>query len=359
MNESYLNVKRNCAKGGKERKSRHFKKNGTEKEARKNDFEEDPHGGTNLELGKQAVDMANGQTEIEGEANQESRLRQLVIKLHTPRRKGFLTESEIRYILKRAIRILKNEPTMLELEAPIVICGDVHGQYNDLIRMFQYGGWPPEKQYLFLGDYVDRGPQSIETICHLLLYKVMFPKRISLLRGNHECRPVNVVYGFMQECKNRYSVELFDRFQEVFSWLPICALVSQKLLCMHGGISPHLASLDQIKAIGRPLDVPRSGLICDLLWSDPDPEISGWKPSHRGASYLFGSDTVLQCCNRLKIDLVVRAHQVVPKGFEFFAQNHLVTIFSAPNYCNEFDNAGAIMLIDEHLRCRILVCFTE
>jgi len=262
-----------------------------------------------------------------------------------------LTEQEIRQLCLTAKEIFMSQPNLLELEAPIKICGDIHGQYSDLLRLFEYGGFPPEANYLFLGDYVDRGKQSLETICLLLAYKVKYPENFFLLRGNHECASINRIYGFYDECKRRYNIRLWKTFTDCFNCLPVAALVDEKILCMHGGLSPELKSLEQIKRIPRPTDVPDTGLLCDLLWADPDKDIQGWGENDRGVSYTFGPDSVSDFLSKHDLDLVCRAHQVVEDGYEFFAKRQLVTIFSAPNYCGEFDNAGAMMSVDETLMC--------
>ena len=151
--------------------------------------------------------------------------------------------------------------------------GDVHGQYYDLLRLFEYGGFPPDSNYLFLGDYIDRGKQSLETVCLLLAYKIKYPENFFLLRGNHECASINRISGFYDECKRRHTIKLWKVFTDCFNCLPIAALVDDKILCMHGGLSPELNKIDTIKNIVRPTDVPDTGLLCDLLWSDPDKEI--------------------------------------------------------------------------------------
>ena len=204
---------------------------------------------------------------------------------------------------------------------------------------------------MFLGDYVDRGKQSLECISLLLAYKIKYPNNFFLLRGNHECASINRIYGFYDECKRRYSISLWKTFTECFDWLPISALIDGRILCMHGGISPDLRSLDQIRQIKRPTDIPDTGLLCDLLWSDPERDIMGWGENDRGVSVTFGVDMVIKLLEMTNIDLICRAHQVVEDGYEFFADKGLVTIFSAPNYCGEFDNSGAIMNVDEDLCC--------
>jgi len=275
----------------------------------------------------------------------------LQVRSARPGKEVQLPERQITLLCNGAREIFLQQPILLELEAPIKIVGDVHGQYYDLLRLFEYGGFPPEANYLFLGDYVDRGKQSLETVCLLLAYKVKFPENFFLLRGNHECASINRIYGFYDECKRRYSVKLWRTFTTCFNTLPVSAVVDDKILCMHGGLSPELKSFEQIKRIMRPTDVPDSGLLCDLLWSDPDRDISGWGENDRGVSYTFGSDVVTKFLNKHDLDLICRAHQVVEDGYEFFARRQLVTLFSAPNYCGEFDNAGAMMSVDDTLMC--------
>ncbi|KAK3121870.1 hypothetical protein QOZ80_8BG0662090 [Eleusine coracana subsp. coracana] len=266
-------------------------------------------------------------------------------------KKVLLTESEIRQLCGAAKDIFLSQPNLLELEAPINVCGDIHGQFSDLLRLFDYGGLPPTSNYLFLGDYVDRGKQSIETICLLLAYKIRYPDNFFLLRGNHECASINRIYGFYDECKRRFSVRLWKLFTDCFNCLPVAAVIDDKILCMHGGLSPDLDSLDRVREIQRPVDVPDQGLLCDLLWSDPDRENSGWGDNDRGVSFTFGADKVAEFLNKHDLDLICRAHQVVEDGYEFFADRQLVTIFSAPNYCGEFNNAGALMNVDASLLC--------
>jgi serine/threonine-protein phosphatase PP1 catalytic subunit len=262
-----------------------------------------------------------------------------------------LTQEEIKVLCTKSLEIFMEEPVLLEISAPVNICGDTHGQYNDLLRLFEFGGRPPKTNYLFLGDYVDRGKNSVETMGLLLAYKIKYPNNIYLLRGNHESELINHVYGFYDECRRRYNLKIYKLFSDCFNWLPISAIVDDKILCMHGGISPDLNSLDKIRKIVRPTEVPDKGLLCDLLWSDPDKNVDGWGTNERGVSYTFNENIVNKMVEDLDIDLICRAHQVVEKGYEFFADKKLVTVFSAPNYCNQFDNAGGMMIVDENLIC--------
>ena len=270
-----------------------------------------------------------------------------------------LSEDELKYLCIKSMEIFMQESSFLELTAPIIICGDIHGQYHDLIRLFDFGGSPQKKQYLFLGDYVDRGKNSIECIALLLAYKVKYPKNIYLLRGNHESEMINRTYGFFDECRRRYNLRTWKIFSDCFNWLPIAALVNERILCMHGGISPDLQSLNNIKQIVRPTEVPDKGLLCDLLWSDPEKGAEDWASNSRGISVLFNENLVEKALDELDIDLICRAHQVVEEGYEFFAQRKLVTVFSAPNYCGEFDNSGAFMIVNKDLMCGFKVLVAE
>ncbi|KAK7398125.1 serine/threonine protein phosphatase Pzh1 [Neonectria magnoliae] len=262
-----------------------------------------------------------------------------------------LKNAEIVAICQRAREVFLSQPALLELDAPVKVVGDVHGQYTDLIRMFEMCGFPPMSNYLFLGDYVDRGKQSLETILLLLCYKLKFPENFFLLRGNHECANVTRVYGFYDECKRRCNVKIWKTFVDCFNTLPIAAIVAGKIFCVHGGLSPALSHMDDIRNIARPTDVPDYGLLNDLLWSDPADMEQDWEANERGVSYCFGKRVITDFLAVHDFDLICRAHMVVEDGYEFFNDRVLVTVFSAPNYCGEFDNWGAVMSVSAELLC--------
>ena len=272
---------------------------------------------------------------------------------------NLLSFEELKYLCTKSMELFMEDSVFLELSAPIIICGDTHGQFRDLLRLFDFGGVPPKKTYLFLGDYVDRGKNSIETISLLLAYKIKYPKNIYLLRGNHECEMINRTYGFFDECKRRYNLRIWKIFSDCFNWLPISALVNERILCMHGGLSPELTDIDCLKKIVRPTEVPDKGLLCDLLWSDPEKGVEDWAPNQRGISVLFNEKIIKKTLEDLDIDLICRAHLFVENGYEFFAQRRLVTVFSAPNYCGEFDNAGGFMIVNKDLMCGFKVLVPE
>ncbi|KAF8274074.1 Metallo-dependent phosphatase-like protein [Lactarius quietus] len=262
-----------------------------------------------------------------------------------------LKNPEIVAICQAAREIFLSQPTLIELSPPVKIVGDVHGQYSDLIRLFEMCGFPPAANYLFLGDYVDRGKQSLETFLLLLCYKIKYPENFFLLRGNHECANVTRVYGFYDECKRRCNIKTWKTFVDVFNCLPIAAIVASKIFCVHGGLSPSLQTMEDIKALQRPTDVPDYGLLNDLLWSDPSDTALDWEDNERGVSFCFGKAIINEFLVRYDMDLICRAHMVVEDGYEFWNDRTLVTVFSAPNYCGEFDNYGACMSVSEDLLC--------
>ena len=279
----------------------------------------------------------------------------LAVRGNKPGKQVDLGEDEIKFLIDKSLQIIREQKMLVELEAHLHVCGYIHGQYYDLLRIFEHCGYPGEYNYLFLGDYVDRGKQSLETVCLLLCYKIKYPEKVTLLRGNHESSVTNRIYGFYDECKRRYNIRLWKSFTELFNYLPVAALIDDKILCMHGGLSPDLKSIENIKDISRPTEIPDNGLLCDLLWSDPDKEAVEYDENDRGVSVIFGEKVVTDFNKKNDLDLIIRAHQVVDDGYEFFANRQLITIFSAPNYCGEFDNSAGIMIIDDSLTCSLKV----
>jgi len=242
-----------------------------------------------------------------------------------------LTIAEIAAICLQAQKVFLSQPALLELDAPVKIVGDIRGQYPDLIRLFEMSGIPPNENFLFLGNYVNRGKQSLETILLLLCYKLKYPENFFLLRGKQECAIVTRVYGFYDECKRRCNIKTWQTFIDTFNTLPFAAIVAEKIFCVHGGLSPSLSHMDDIRNIARPTDVPNYGLLKDLLWSDPAEINYDWEVNERGDSYCFGKKVITQFLERYNFDLVCRADMVVEDGYEFFNDRILVTVFSAPN----------------------------
>ncbi|PAV79780.1 hypothetical protein WR25_11115 [Diploscapter pachys] len=258
---------------------------------------------------------------------------------------------DLHIVMNMAINKFKRGPSLLEIKAPITICGDLHGQFADLHRILAALGQPYKgTRYLFLGDYVDRGSHSTELITFLLALTLLLPKRVYLLRGNHEIPNINKSYGFLHELRERYHAEkvtmdLYYHFNEVFSYLPLAGLVAGKILCMHGDkcISPELKSLNDIREIQRPIGMVKPSLVQDLLWSDPNARIKGFQKNKvRAVSFLFGEDAVRSTLKDLNIQLIVRAHQVIEYGYQFFCDKKLVTIFSAERYLDGCNIAGLL-----------------
>ncbi|WCJ40120.1 Serine/threonine-protein phosphatase BSL3 [Euphorbia peplus] len=279
------------------------------------------------------------------------------------RRQFFLDCNEIADLCDSAERIFSSEPSVLQLRAPIKIFGDLHGQFGDLMRLFDEYGSPSTAgdiayiDYLFLGDYVDRGQHSLETISLLLALKVEYPHNVHLIRGNHEAADINALFGFRIECIERMGerdgIWVWHRINRLFNWLPLAALIEKKIICMHGGIGRSINHVEQIESLQRPISMEAGSIVLmDLLWSDPteNDSVEGLRPNARGPGLVtFGPDRVMEFCNNNDLQLIVRAHECVMDGFERFAQGHLITLFSATNYCGTANNAGAILVLGRDL----------
>lgn len=260
-----------------------------------------------------------------------------------------LTLTEIRKLCDLARPILAASPNVTPVKLPVTVCGDIHGQFHDLLELFRIGGPLPTTNYLFLGDYVDRGYYSVETVSLLLAAKIRYPDRITILRGNHESRQITQVYGFYDECLRKYgSADVWRLFTDLFDYLPLTALIDNKVFCLHGGLSPGIDTLDDIRQLDRVQEVPHEGPMCDLLWSDPD-DRCGWGISPRGAGYTFGLDISEAFNHTNGLALVARAHQLVMDGFQWSQDNNVITIFSAPNYCYRCGNEAAIMELNDRV----------
>lgn len=349
-----------------------------------------------------------------------------------------IPESQVRELCYKARELLIEEGNVVQVDAPVTICGDIHGQFHDLMELFRVGGDVPDTNYLFMGDFVDRGFYSLESFLLLLCLKVRYPDRITLIRGNHESRQITTVYGFYDECLRKYgSANVWRYCCEVFDYLALGALVlgtsttleptftsmdqqSQStipvvddeieieimnarnevtrrfarnrrrlyenenlasspptspnpntpmkpgpsgtgasgdsagsynsgggaVLCVHGGLSPLVDTVDKIRLLDRKQEVPHEGAMCDLLWSDPD-EIDGWGLSPRGAGFLFGANIVKQFNYINDLSLIARAHQLVMEGFKEMFDSSVVTVWSAPNYCYRCGNVAAILELGE------------
>jgi serine/threonine-protein phosphatase PP1 catalytic subunit len=244
-----------------------------------------------------------------------------------------LTPEFVLWLLQSVEPILEREPNLIPLASPINICGDLHGQLDDLNSILRLAGLPPDSRYLFLGDYVDRGKHSVEVVCLLFCLKLDSPDHVYLLRGNHECRYMTREYGFEEECRAKLNKPLYQSFCQVFDQLPIAAVIDGSIFCVHGGLSKEIKTLAQINQLHRAEEIPDIGALSDLVWSDPDPSVRGWKPSDRCATFLWGFNVSQRFLEHNDLVMIVRAHEVVPQGYQFpFAPDKsVVTVFSATN----------------------------
>lgn len=261
----------------------------------------------------------------------------------------FIKESEVKSLCIKAREILTQEGNVLQVHAPVTVCGDIHGQFYDFIELFRIGGDSPYTNYLFMGDFVDRGYYSVETFLLMLALKVRHPDRVQLIRGNHESRQITQVYGFYDECLRKYgSAQVWRYCTEIFDLLALAAVIDGKVFCVHGGLSPAVQEIDDIRKLERRQEVPHEGPMSDLLWSDPE-DITGWTISNRGAGYLFGQDVVQKFNHSNNVELIARAHQLVMEGYKTIFNDTLVTVWSAPNYCYRCGNIAAILELNEQL----------
>lgn len=288
-----------------------------------------------------------------------------------------MSEEQALWILREGTEILKKEPNMLEVEAPVTVCGDVHGQYYDLMKLFEVGGNPADTRYLFLGDYVDRGYFSIECVLYLWSLKIWYPNTLWLLRGNHECRHLTDYFTFKLECKHKYSETIYEACMDSFCSLPLAALMNKQFLCIHGGLSPELNTLQDLNnvscsflimvttanvQIDRFREPPTHGLMCDLLWSDPLEEFGMEKGNEffvhnhvRGCSYFFSYAAACQFLERNNLLSIIRAHEAQDQGYRMYRKTRttgfpsVMTIFSAPNYLDVYNNKAAVLKYENNV----------
>ena len=261
-----------------------------------------------------------------------------------------LSEEDLKQLCEKAKEIFIEESNVQNVSAPVIICGDLHGQIYDLLELFKKGGEIPSSRYIFMGDYVDRGYNGVEVLELLLALKIKYPDYITLLRGNHESRQICFAYGFYEEITRKYgNANAWEYFTDLFDYLPLAALVEGKIFCVHGGLSPYVSTIDQIRLINRKMEIPREGVFCDLMWSDPD-DIETWIISCRGAGWIYGWKVVDEFTHINGLDLICRAHQLVMEGFKYWFKNkNLATVWSAPNYCYRCGNRASILKLSENL----------
>lgn len=267
------------------------------------------------------------------------------------------------------------ESNVVHIAAPVTVVGDIHGQFFDMIEIFKIGGFCPDTNYLFLGelslevlacspccfssskianapyrpgDYVDRGLFSVETISLLVCLKLRYPSRVHLIRGNHESRGVTQSYGFYTECNRKYgNANVWHYFTDMFDFLTLSVVINNQIFCVHGGLSPSIHSIDQIKIIDRFREIPHEGPMADLVWSDPDPERDEFSLSPRGAGYTFGAQVVKKFLDVNKMNHILRAHQLCQEGYQVLYDDRLSTVWSAPNYCYRCGNMASVLEVSD------------
>mmetsp|Transcript_8079 Transcript_8079/g.7936 ORF Transcript_8079/g.7936 Transcript_8079/m.7936 type:complete len:580 (-) Transcript_8079:33-1772(-) len=291
--------------------------------------------------------------------------------------------TETRFVLRKEIvlsliqdceNILKNEPNVIRIRAPVKIYGNLHGQYIDLLRFFEMWGEPSDKNvdgdiesfdYIFLGDYVDRGNRSLETICLLMSLKVKHPDQIFMLRGHHEDISVNSIYGFADECRQRLNEDtndpnsVYQKINKMFTFLPLACVIEDRILCVHGGVGHGIRSLDELDAIPKPIEVAQNAtlqdqqILMDVLWSDPCEKENemGFKANTARDStgsrniVKFGADRLQRFLADNRLLMVIRSHECVMEGYDRNSQGDLITVFSATDYCGKYKNAAAILVV--------------
>lgn len=269
----------------------------------------------------------------------------------------------IKKLIKSVKQIFQHEQTLINIQInnesatndssknrSIIVVGDIHGNIDDLIKIFQKFGYPPyeNRAYLFLGDYVDRGSNSLEVIILLFALKVKFPDHIFLIRGNHESKFVSSQYGFKDECITYFDHSIYKQFCHAFSYIPIAATINQSIFCVHGGISPFVQDIEQIKQIQKPIrDVRTTKIVSELLWSDPSssPTPFSFRPSNRGIGYIYSESDINNFLNKNNLDLIIRAHKFCQKGYSWCGDKCL-TVFSSSDYCGD-ENSAAVVVIEK------------
>lgn len=285
-------------------------------------------------------------------------------------KKELLAESVVEAICAKTKELLMKESNVVHIRAPVTVVGDIHGQFFDMMEIFKIGGPCPDTNYLFLGmfwfighvrhatsthdadnvlgDYVDRGLFSVETISLLVCLKLRYPHRVHLIRGNHESRGVTQSYGFYTECSRKYgNANVWHYFTDMFDFLTLSVVINDQIFCVHGGLSPSIHSIDQIKIIDRFREIPHEGPMADLVWSDPDPERDEFSLSPRGAGYTFGAQVVKKFLEVNSMSHILRAHQLCQEGYQVLYDDRLSTVWSAPNYCYRCGNMASVLEVSD------------
>ena len=272
----------------------------------------------------------------------------LEIITNDPSTKNFPTipVTKLKYLLLQISSIFINEKNILELSSPFIIIGDIHGHIFDLLRIFNRFGIEKDTKYLFLGDLVDRGENSLQTISLIFILKYLYPNRFYIIRGNHEFDIMCSKCGFKEEIMELYdNLDLYNTFIDCFNVLPICAIIDNEIFLVHGGIGPDFKTLDQINLIERPISHFENNILSSLLWSDPSTETEYFLPSQRGLGFLYGINSIKNFLDINKFKILIRGHECVQNGILTHFNNLVYTIFSASNYCGLSGNESGVIEI--------------
>ena len=262
----------------------------------------------------------------------------------------------LKFVNEKATEIFKTEENIIKTTSKVIVVGDLHGQLQDLLQILHATLDSQENyNYVLLGDYVDRGKTSVEVISLLLCFKILSPKRFTVLRGNHESRKMTAIHGFKEECENKCGKDMYDIFCNTFDSMPLAAIIDDKVFCVHGGISKDIHTLDDIYKIDRFCEVPKEGAMTDMLWSDPNIEVEEFEKSHRGLTFYYGEKSADKFLANNHLEYIIRAHEVADNGYDYpFENNKVITIFSASNYSKTARNEGAYMIYSGQIQIVIL-----
>ncbi|NWY91031.1 PPE1 phosphatase, partial [Loxia curvirostra] len=292
--------------------------------------------------------------------------------LHAFRNEQLLHARYVLQLLSETRRVLKEMPNITHLSTSyskeITVCGDLHGNLDDLLLIFYKNGLPSEQnRYVFNGDFVDRGKNSMEILIILFAFLLIYPNDLHLNRGNHEDYIMNLRYGFTKEVSKKYKdhwKQILSLLRDVFSWLPLATIIDSKVLILHGGISD-TTDLDFLNALERNkvrdhihvwviLFSFKNFVIIDILWSDPRSQ-NGCTPNKcRGGGCYFGPDVTAKLFERYNLKMLIRSHEFKPEGYEISHDGKVITIFSASNYYEEGSNRGAYIKLNPELTPRFV-----
>ena len=258
------------------------------------------------------------------------------------------SEEIVTQILQKTTEIFQNEESMLNVQSPVFVVGDLHGNLVDLLTILKSNGSPPWTRYVFLGDLIDRGEFSIETILFIYLMKICFPKDVFIIRGNHEISGVCIKFGFKREIAKKYTSKLlFKSFCRTFSFTPFAALIDSHILCIHGGIGPFVKSIKAIANVKRPITrLHTKQAPFDILWSDPNDNcVVDYEKSPRGYGHLFGKEHCIEFEKNNGLSLIIRGHEVATSGVNYGFDGRILTVFSASNYCQMANDGGVVEVL--------------